>query len=287
MISSTSLTNYDIRPSAFNGKMSSASAVNATSPTSVPTLHSLKRTSLNSSFSASKSKIRSNYGSGFFTTNANNQTDFYFRSLLQYIRSGNDDNFSEKLDFIFKQCPHFYNNMSKLNHQTNVPSPSLNTDKITNSHHKDNKDHHHQFFYHSSHLKITERNRWALIALLVLIIENHHSKNKSLIKVEKNETQFNPEILNYLLAILENLPNIKWNEDLMADNSCETMGSSKTRLLVVRMEYFSKIQCVLYFVTCKDQVCFQIIYFQIYKSNKKFAITLKGIFIFSLKNVKM
>ena len=39
----------------------------------------------------------------FSTTN--DPADFYFRSLLRYVRSGNLDNYFEKLEFILKHCP--------------------------------------------------------------------------------------------------------------------------------------------------------------------------------------
>lgn len=228
MISSTSLTNYDIKPTNFNGKLSSASAINATSPTLASTFYSLKRNSLNLSLSLPKPKTSSRYSSRFMTSNTCNQTDFYFKSLLRYVRSGNNDNFSEKLDFILKLCPQFYTNMSKLNPQYNSSFSNLNGDKNINNQ-KENKENHHQFFNHNNHFKINERNRWALIALLILIIEHNHSKNMNSNKIEKKDKQLNSELLNYLLAILESLPHIKWNEDFMAENSCEINGTSKIR----------------------------------------------------------
>lgn len=228
MISSSSLTNYDIKPSTnLNGK--SASAINATSPTSFSNFYSLKSSSLNLSLSSSKPKISPKHSSKFVTSNTCNQNDFYFRSLMRYVRSGNNDNFSEKLDFILKLCPQFYTNMSKLNPQSNSPITNLNGDKNVNIHHKEYKDNHHQFFNHTNHFKINERNRWALIALLILIIENNHSQTKNLKKIEKKERQLNSELLNYLLAILESLPHIKWSEDFITENSCEINGTSKIR----------------------------------------------------------
>ncbi|CAF0782495.1 unnamed protein product [Brachionus calyciflorus] len=235
MVSSTSLNNYDLRQPNYNGKISSASAVNATSPTAVPNILTLKRNSVNSNSSNSKTKNSQPNGSVFTTSLTTSGSDFYFRTLLRYVRSGNLDNFTEKLDFILKQCP-YYTSKTQSTILTSNLSPSLNPTHHHNNH-KEHKDHHHHhnyhnhLFNHSNSIKLTERNRSALLALLILIIENQHTINKNLSKTEKKESQISPDLLNYLIAILENLPNMKWIEDPLVKNCFpEISGTSKNRL---------------------------------------------------------
>jgi len=49
--------------------------------------------------------ISNNNKQQFKISTTNDPADFYFRSLLRYVRSGNLDNYFEKLEFILKQCP--------------------------------------------------------------------------------------------------------------------------------------------------------------------------------------
>ncbi len=65
----------------------------------------------------------------FSTTN--DPADFYFRSLLRYVRSGNLDNYFEKLEFILKQCPTICQKLasssSSTNNNTNTTSSNTNS----------------------------------------------------------------------------------------------------------------------------------------------------------------
>ena len=61
----------------------------------------LKRNSLNTS------SIKSNFYHQFSISNSNNPANFYFRTLLRYVRSGNEDNFQEKVH-ILNICFDFY-----------------------------------------------------------------------------------------------------------------------------------------------------------------------------------
>jgi hypothetical protein len=117
-------------------------------------------------------------------------------------------------------------------------------------HHRDrDRDHHHHHhhvhFNSSSPVKLTERSRAALVALLVLIIENYHlreekkkaavrnqqqSRRQSTVKIDES-AQLSPELLNYLLVIFENLPNFKWIEDTLAASlSSSQTSNSKHKL---------------------------------------------------------
>jgi hypothetical protein len=82
--------------------------------------------------------------------------------------------------------------------------------------------------------------------LLVLIAENHHLKNKnSNSNLNDNESnsngqfkhplpsnQLNSDILNYLLAILDNLPSLKWVDDnSVAINTNNAKSSNKILII--------------------------------------------------------
>ena len=139
MVSSTSLTNYDLKPANFNGKISSASAVNAISPTNIPSISTLKRNSFNSNTSTTKQTTN---GLTFTASLTSNGSDFYFRTLLRYTRSGNADNFAEKLDFILKQCPYYTTPTKSNTLSTNLSlSPNLNHSHTSSHHHKEHKEH--------------------------------------------------------------------------------------------------------------------------------------------------
>lgn len=122
------------------------------------------------------------------------------------------------------------NNQTSANSNSNNNAPSSPTTSflvhhLQNHHHSNHHGHHHHNHHQGSHhnqhnhnciLKLTERSRSALIALLILIIENYHLRNKLKKSVDSNELQLNSDLLTYLLTILENLPNIKWIEEQTA-----------------------------------------------------------------------
>ena len=186
----------------------------------------------------------------FSTTN--DPADFYFRSLLRYVRSGNLDNYFEKLEFILKQCPTICQKLASSSSSTNnnnttssstnasttgiasatsttgttscingVPPMSPTTNLLMQHLHINNSSSNHHHHHHShSHghgqccIKLNERSRSALIALLILIIENYYNRNK-LKKLDDNIQlpQLNTDLLGYLLIIFENLPHLKWIDD--------------------------------------------------------------------------
>lgn len=187
----------------------------------------------------------------FSTTN--DPADFYFRSLLRYVRSGNLDNYFEKLEFILKQCPTICQKLassSSTNNNTNttssntnssttgtasatsttgttscingVPPMSPTTNLLMQHLHINNSSSNHHHHHHHSHshghgqccIKLNERSRSALIALLILIIENYYNRNK-LKNLDDNIQlpQLNTDLLGYLLIIFENLPHLKWIDD--------------------------------------------------------------------------
>ena len=97
------------------------------------------------------------------------------------------------------------------------------------------------FYFHSHHnhhssscsVKLTERSRSALIALMILLIENYHAKNKPKTRFEDNLQQqqqiIQNDLMQYLLAVFESLPNMKWIEDqfVPTTNYTASMASSK------------------------------------------------------------
>lgn len=243
MVSTTSLKNYEIRPSTgHNSKLSSASAVNAASPSTYQTQSStLKRNSFNSNSSYTNSKNHKNqspYNNSnnflFNTSVSSHQADFYFRTLLRYVRSGDTDNYNEKLEFLLKQCPSLNTSKSATQFASSPPTNSSNSNSPTlNSHlhhHHHNSHHHHHTNNHNCSIRLTERSRSALIALMILIIENYHSINKKLKSLNSNgvKHELSHDLLNYLLNIFENMPNFKWIEDpLIAASTPNLTSGSK------------------------------------------------------------
>jgi hypothetical protein len=134
--------------------------------------------------------------------------DFYFRTLLRYVRSGNTENYAEKLEFILKQCPSLASSKSST---TGSGSPILINGSGSGANVSttgSSSSHHHHHHHHNLSIKLNERSRSALVALLLLMIENFHENSTG-----ANPTQLNPELLNYLLTVLENLPNARWIDD--------------------------------------------------------------------------
>jgi hypothetical protein len=91
--------------------------------------------------------------------------------------------------------------------------------------------------HHSNHnffIKFTERSRSALIALIVLIIEDFHSTRRNANKLNNKEKQnhvnnhINQDLINYLLLILESLPNFKWVDDSTSEFGANHNVSLKT-----------------------------------------------------------
>jgi hypothetical protein len=217
MVSSASLPNYDIKNyQTLNGsKTSVGAASNLQNSNNIPSNNNIN---INNFISSKSTKSAASYlNSSKFSINTTAKcSDFYFRTLLRYIRSGSIDNYTEKLDFILKQCPILStskSSTSSLNTSLNGPSSS---------------SHHHHHHHHYSNIKLNERSRSALIALLIIIVENYHLNS-----INKNEHMnqiLNPEILNYLLTIFENLPNSKWIEDSKATSGQSQASSSKKNL---------------------------------------------------------
>ena len=224
MVSSASLTNYETTKYQTNTlPQNSGSTKNV--PTNLQnkfnsnsnmTLNrnaiTMKRNSFNAvNYSSNRYDTFANFPSPnkFNISVLNNPSDFYFRNLLHYIRSGNIDNFNEKLQFIKDQCP-------VLTSKSSTSSSSTHSSSNLFQQH----GHHH---YH--HIKLTERSRNALIALLILIIENYHLRNKLKLnesdvqKGQKEPSQLSPELMNYLLVILENLPHVKWLDDQLMSSA--------------------------------------------------------------------
>ena len=145
MVSSSSLTNYETTVTSkslngangmnglangkivhstanTNGQPTSSSSSSATMPAASTTTTS-KQVFTRNSFNGPKNGAHLGGKSIYFNTGSNsnfnnnnnrdqfntsvssNATDFYFRTLLRYVRSGGDENYAEKLEFLLKQCP--------------------------------------------------------------------------------------------------------------------------------------------------------------------------------------
>lgn len=230
MVSSASLTNYETKVQTASYQNNNGSINTRVTSNSNNQQASIKRNNLNINSSKMNVKPIQANSNQFSINLSTNGGDFYFRTLLRFVRSGNNDNYAEKLEFLLKQCPTLSSTKSSAS-STLPPSSSLS---ISNHH----QHHHHHHHHHSSSctIKLTERSRSALIALLILIVENYHSINKteditSSTETNTNESKnsqqnnLNPELVGYLLALLENLPNLKWVEDPLTTNSYS--GSSK------------------------------------------------------------
>ena len=124
MVSSASLTSYEINnkpvitpnSTATNGSLSNGQAKqNSNSNVALNTQRHqragsfVKRNSFNApSTTYSKQDSIANLpvsGHRFSISHSNNPNEFYFRNLLNYVRSGNLENYAEKLQFIRDQCP--------------------------------------------------------------------------------------------------------------------------------------------------------------------------------------
>ena len=162
-----------------------------------------------------------------------------------------------KLDFLLKQCPPLSaksSSTSATSSTSGLQSPSASpqtsnpiTQHLHGHHHHHGHGHHSGIGgggggatgtssgvnYHFSHsIKLTERSRAALVSLLLLVVEHHHalaikrakSSSSPQQKPQQAELhqQFSPDLLNYLLTILENLPNFKWVEDAFVSPSTAT-----------------------------------------------------------------
>jgi hypothetical protein len=212
MVSSASLPNYDIKNyQTINGsKVSIGAGLNLQNNNSTPASNTIN---INKFISSKSTRSAASYlnSSKFSLYTTSKCSDFYFRTLLRYIRSGNLDNYTEKLDFILKQCP--------ILSTSKTSTSSLNTSLNGSS------SHHHHHHHHYNNIKLNERSRSALIALLIIIVENYHLNS-----INKNENNqiLNPEILSYLLTIFENLPNSKWIED--SKSTSQSQSSTKKNL---------------------------------------------------------
>ncbi len=201
MVSSASLTNVELNKPTSNGLLTNPSNGLTNSHTrgnsnSHITLNrnNTKRNSFNSTTQTNlkyQDSINLNHSNRFSISVSNNPSEFYFRNLLHYVRSGSIDNYNEKLKFIRDQCPQ-------------LPPSKSNTATTSSSNLFQQHGHH-----HLHNLRLTERSRSALIALLILIVENYHTRNKT----QQLQQTLNQEIVNYLLVILENLPHCKWQDD--------------------------------------------------------------------------
>jgi hypothetical protein len=288
MVSSASLANYE--------QAKSSTLSNANKPFSPITVQ--MGSSSHANFSSSSYER-----DGFSTNKMFNSSEFHFRTLLRYARSGSVENYAEKLEFLLKQCPSLpsssnfkssfasaasnllsqativagssanssngsssstlTNNLSTTNlisSQTQAQSQSLTQQSqqqspvqsqqnqfqpqqqqqqlqqqqqhyIQNSSHQANHyhhahNHHHHHHHHNLSIKLNERSRSALIASLILIIENHYANKKGNIKtnskqqqhhteknIDSHASQLSQDLLHYFLIILENLPNLKWAEE--------------------------------------------------------------------------
>ena len=80
----------------------------------------------------------------------------------------------------------------------------------------------------------------------MLIVENAHLKNKfkqtgddSESVQNKQPTILNQDLFNYLLAVLENLPNIKWVDDELAtSNSNNNNLNKQSKFKFVQFKHF-------------------------------------------------
>lgn len=99
MVSSASLTNYDLKSTSLNPNKQASSVINAAASTAnLPPFTTLKRNSFNSNKSNNNSpNINNNFSSKFNTFLSSNSSDFYFRTLLRYVRSASTENFKEKV----------------------------------------------------------------------------------------------------------------------------------------------------------------------------------------------
>jgi hypothetical protein len=111
MVSSASLTNYDTKNTlpfnhtALSGAVNNLNMLNSTSNTALnKTGSNIKRNSFNTlpTNSRKESSVVSAYsGHNFNTSILYNPSDFYFRNLLHFIRSGNLENYTEKVTLIY------------------------------------------------------------------------------------------------------------------------------------------------------------------------------------------
>ena len=113
MVSSASLTNYDTKQTLpYNSCHPSTASASSVAPansrmtsSSINNLSrnmaSFKRNSITASYSKHDSIAHlATSGHRFNTSVMNNLGDFYFRNLLHYVRSGNLDNYMEKVNSV-------------------------------------------------------------------------------------------------------------------------------------------------------------------------------------------
>lgn len=186
---------------------------------------------------------------------------------------------------MLKQCPPLSaksSSTSATSSTSGLQSPSASpqtsnpiTQHLHGHHHHHNHHGHHSGVgggaagtssgvnYHFSHsIKLTERSRAALVSLLLLVVEHHHAlainrAKSSSSPQQKSQAelhqQFSPDLLNYLLTILENLPNFKWVEDAFVSPSTATYyysSSISSKSLSITNYYweiseiwFDKLKC--------------------------------------------
>jgi hypothetical protein len=166
MVSSSSLTNYETSMTSksfngggsstilSNGKMNSShiptTNINTNGSTFASTTGTkpiFARNSFNTNGSYSKNSSgksinNSSFTGGptaardqFNTSVSSNATDFYFRTLLRYVRSGADESYAEKLEFLLKQCPALPSSSSSSSTKplSNFNSTQTNPNGISNS----------------------------------------------------------------------------------------------------------------------------------------------------------
>lgn len=197
--------------------------------------------------------IECNYGSIMSTSSS----DFHFRSLLNYVRSGDTTSFAQKLEFILKQCPAIPSSSAFSSSSSTTSSPSsqmataqhdttsdaIKTSTTTStgsysspqSHSHNHRHHHHAHGQHHnlSNIRLTDRSRSALIALMILISENHYKSLGSNVDAKKPDGSpcVKLEVITYLLNIFENLAILKWVEDPLVSNKINQKNSNSSLFL--------------------------------------------------------
>jgi len=84
-----------------------------------------------------------------------------------------------------------------------------------------------------SNIRLTDRSRSALIALMILIAENHYNSKVDAKKTESLGGGVKPEVINYLLSIFENLAILKWVEDPLVSNKINQKNSNQRLSLLL------------------------------------------------------
>ena len=163
MVSSSSLTNYETTVTAksvvngmngatttANGKISysNGQSSSATMPTGSKQIFARNSfngpKNLNSGTNLGRSTYFNNSSNkgihvdtsrdNFNTSVSSNPTEFYFRTLLRYVRSGAEENYAEKLEFLLKQCPTIPTNKSSMASNSNsMQANNINNNTNTSS----------------------------------------------------------------------------------------------------------------------------------------------------------